>query len=108
MAVTLTESAAARVQEYLAKRGGIGLRLGVKTTGCSGYSYVIDYAQDVGEDDASFESQGVKVVIDKASLPLIEGTQVDFINQGLNQMFSFNNPNAGDLCGCGESFNPVD
>jgi iron-sulfur cluster assembly protein len=106
MAISLTESAADRVQSYLSKRGaGVGLRLGVTKTGCSGYSYVINYADDVGEADIVFEDKGVKVVVDPAALALIDGTEVDFVKNGLNEAFSFRNPNVTGECGCGESFN---
>lgn len=103
--ITLTESAADRVLGYLERRGsGTGLRLGVRKTGCSGYAYVIDYADQPGEDDISFESRGVTVVVDRESLPLIDGTEVDFIKDGLNEAFRFRNPNSNAECGCGESF----
>ena len=106
MAISLTKSAADRVQSYLAKRGaGVGLRLGVTKTGCSGYSYVINYADEIGETDIVFEDQGVKVVVDPAALALIDGTEVDFVKNGLNEAFSFRNPNVTGECGCGESFN---
>ena len=106
MAISLTESAAERVQSYLSKRGaGVGLRLGVTKTGCSGYSYVINYAEDIGEADIVFEDKGVKVVVDPAALALIDGTEVDFVKNGLNEAFSFRNPNVTGECGCGESFN---
>lgn len=104
--ITLTESAADRVQSYLERRGrGIGLRLGVRKTGCSGYAYVIDYADEADESDVRFESRGVAVVVDRESLPLIDGTEVDFVSEGLNQAFRFRNPNVSAECGCGESFN---
>ena len=106
MAISLTKSAADRVQSYLAKRGaGVGLRLGVTKTGCSGYSYVINYADEIGEADVVFEDQGVKVIVDPAALALIDGTEVDFVKNGLNEAFSFRNPNVTGECGCGESFN---
>jgi iron-sulfur cluster assembly protein len=106
MAISLTESAASRVRDYLQTRGnGIGLRLGVTKTGCSGYSYVINYAEDITEADVVFEDKGVKVVVDGDALPLIDGTEVDFIKSGLNEAFSFRNPNVSGECGCGESFN---
>jgi iron-sulfur cluster assembly protein len=106
MAISLTKSAADRVQSYLAKRGtGVGLRLGVTKTGCSGYSYVINYADEIGETDIVFEDQGVKVVVDPTALALIDGTEVDFVKNGLNEAFSFRNPNVTGECGCGESFN---
>ena len=106
MAISLTESAASRVRNYLDARGeGIGLRLGVTKTGCSGYSYVINYAEDVTDADIVFEDKGVKVVVDADALPLIDGTEVDFVKSGLNEAFSFRNPNVTGECGCGESFN---
>lgn len=106
MAISLTEAAAARVQKYLQSQGeGVGLRLGVTQTGCSGYSYVVNYAEQVGKDDVVFEDRGVKIVVDPAALKLIDGTEVDFIKNGLNEAFSFRNPNVAGECGCGESFN---
>ena len=105
MAISLTESAARRVQKYLESRGaGVGLRLGVKKTGCSGYSYVINYADDIGADDVVFENRGVKIIVDPQALRLIDGTEVDFIKEGLNEAFRFRNPNVSGECGCGESF----
>jgi iron-sulfur cluster assembly protein len=105
MAVSLTPSAAERVRAYLAKRGsGIGLRVGVRKTGCSGYAYVIDYADSLEPDDEVFEESGVKVVVDAKSLELIDGTQVDFVKEGINEAFKFRNPNVRGECGCGESF----
>jgi len=106
MAVTLTEKAAVHVQNFLAKRGkGVALRLGVRTTGCSGMAYKLEYADAVGPDDTQFESHGVKVVIDPKSLPYLDGTELDFAREGLNEGFKFSNPNVKDACGCGESFN---
>ena len=106
MAISLTESAASWVRNYLeARGGGIGLRLGVTKTGCSGYSYVINYAEGITDDDVIFEDKGVKVVVDAEALPLIDGTEVDFVKSGLNEAFSFRNPNVSGECGCGESFN---
>src|ERR1700723_3507756 len=106
MAISLTESAADRVRTHLAKRGaGVGLRLGVKKTGCSGFAYVVNYADEIHPGDAVFEERGVKIVVDPASLPLIDGTLVDFVKQGLNEAFKFLNPKAKVECGCGESFN---
>ena len=106
MAISLTESAATRVRNYLQARGeGIGLRLGVTKTGCSGYSYVINYAEAITDADIVFEDKGVKVVVDSEALPLIDGTEVDFVKSGLNEAFSFRNPNVTGECGCGESFN---
>ena len=107
MAVTLTESAARHVENMLRKRGtGMGLRLGTRKSGCSGLAYVVDYADDVGPDDDVFESHGVKVVVDRSSLPGVDGTEIDFVKENiLNQGFEFRNPNVKDSCGCGESFN---
>lgn len=106
MAISLTNSAAERVQTYLVARGkGLGLRLGITKTGCSGYSYVINYADEIAESDIVFEDKGVKVIVDPAALALIDGTEVDFIKNGLNEAFSFKNPNVTGECGCGESFN---
>ncbi len=105
MAVSLTQPAADRVKSYLDARGkGVGLRVGIKKTGCSGYAYVVNYADEVGDSDIVFENFGVKVVVDKQSLELIDGTEVDFIKQGLNEAFRFRNPNVTGECGCGESF----
>jgi iron-sulfur cluster assembly protein len=105
MAIQLTEVAATRVQNFLATRGkGIGLRLGVKTTGCSGMAYVIEFVDELQNDDQVFESHGVKVVVDPKSLIFLDGTEVDFGKEGLNEGFQFKNPNAKDACGCGESF----
>lgn len=104
--ITLTETAAQRVKSHLQQRGaGVGLRLGVKTTGCSGFAYVVDYADAASAEDVVFEDQGVKVVVDRESLPYLDGTQVDYVRQGLNESFKFKNPNVKDECGCGESFN---
>ncbi len=106
MAISLTDSAAERVRSHLDKRGtGLGLRLGVTQTGCSGYSYVINYADEIDGSDVVFEDKGVKVVIDPEALQLIDGTEVDFVKNGLNEAFSFRNPNIKGECGCGESFN---
>src|SRR5262245_40932278 len=104
--INLTESAARQIQRSLAKRGrGIGLRLGVKTVGCSGLSYTFDYADEVGANDALFESNDAKIVVDKAALKFLDGTTVDFGREGLKESFKFDNPNALNACGCGESFN---
>ena len=106
MAISLTESAAERVRTHLESRGtGLGLRLGVTQTGCSGYSYVINYADDIDDADVVFEDKGIKVVVDPEALQLIDGTEVDFVKNGLNEAFSFRNPNISGECGCGESFN---
>ena len=106
MTVSLTPSAAERVRTYLEKRGrGVGLRLGVKKTGCSGYAYVVNYADEIGEQDVVFEQDGIKVIVDTDSLGFVDGTQIDFVRQGLNEAFKFHNPNVKGECGCGESFN---
>jgi len=106
MAISLTDSAAERVRGYLQARGeGVGLRLGITETGCSGYSYVVNYADEVSDGDVVFEDKGVKVVVDPEALKLIDGTEVDFVKNGLNEAFSFKNPNVTGECGCGESFN---
>ncbi len=105
MAITLTETAAQRVKDFLTNRGkGAGLRLGVKTTGCSGMAYVLEFADEVEAGDEVFESQGVKIIVDAKSLVYIDGTELDFGKEGLNEGFKFNNPNEKDTCGCGESF----
>ena len=105
MSVTLTERAAARMQRSLAGRGkGVGIRLGVKTSGCSGMSYVMEFVDEVDDGDACFESQGMTVVIDARSMPYLMGTTLDFVREGLNEGFKFENPNAKSACGCGESF----
>ena len=106
MAISLTSSAAERVRSYLIQRGkGLGLRVGVRKTGCSGYAYVIDYADSIDATDAVFEDEGVRVIVDAESLELIDGTEVDFVKDGLNEAFRFRNPNVKGECGCGESFN---
>jgi iron-sulfur cluster assembly protein len=106
MGVTLSENAARHVANFLEKRGkGVGIRLGVRTSGCSGMAYKLEYVDEAQDDDVVFESHGLKVVIDPKSLPYLEGTELDFIREGLNEGFRFNNPNVKDQCGCGESFN---
>ena len=106
MAVTLTEKAASHVQSFLAKQGkGVGLRLGVRTSGCSGMTYKLEFADAANPEDVQFESHGVKVLIDPKSLPYIDGTELDYTREGLNEGFKFRNPNIKDECGCGESFN---
>jgi iron-sulfur cluster assembly protein len=106
MTISLTQAAAERVKSFLASRGkGLGLRLGVRKTGCSGFAYVVNYADDAVQTDHVFEDHGVKVFVDPESLPLINGTTVDFVKQGLNEAFRFHNPNIKGECGCGESFN---
>ncbi len=106
MGVTLTDRAAEHVRRYIEKRGkGVGLRLGVKTTGCSGLAYKLEFADEVQPEDREFESHGVRVLVDPKSLAYLEGTELDFVREGLNEGFKFNNPNEKDRCGCGESFN---
>jgi iron-sulfur cluster assembly protein len=105
MAISLTEAAARHVSRYLTKRGkGVGVRLGVKTTGCSGLAYKLEYVDEAATEDSVFESHGVKVFVDPKSLPYIDGTELDFAREGLNEGFKFHNPNVKDECGCGESF----
>lgn len=106
MAVTLSEAAARHVSRYITRRGkGVGVRLGVKTTGCSGLAYKLEYADEIAPEDVVFEDHGVKVLIDPKSLPYLDGTELDFVREGLNEGFKFNNPNVRGECGCGESFN---
>lgn len=106
MAITLTDRAAQHVQNYLSKRGkGVGVRFGVRTTGCSGMAYKLEFVDAASQEDQTFESHGVKVFVDPKSLVYIDGTELDFVREGLNEGFKFNNPNEKDKCGCGESFN---
>ena len=101
----MTEAAARHVNRYLSKRGkGVGVRLGVKTTGCSGLAYKLEYVDELAIEDVVFEAHGLKILIDPKSLPYLEGTELDFVREGLNEGFKFNNPNERDRCGCGESF----
>jgi iron-sulfur cluster assembly protein len=105
MSVSISDSAAQRVQSFLLNRGrGIGLRLGVKTSGCSGMAYVLEFVDNLNDDDIVFEDKGVKVIIDGKSLIYLNGTELDFVKEGLNEGFKFNNPNSKNECGCGESF----
>jgi iron-sulfur cluster assembly protein len=105
MAVTLTERAARHVADFLQKRGkGVGLRLGVRTTGCSGMAYKIEFADAFDAEDTRFETHGVTVLIDPRSLVYLDGTELDFVREGLSEGFKFLNPNEKDRCGCGESF----
>ena len=105
MAVTLTPRAAQYVTSFMAKRGkGVGLRLGVRTTGCSGLAYKLEYADATEPEDTEFESHGVRIFIDPKSLAYLDGTELDFVREGLNEGFKFNNPRERDRCGCGESF----
>ena len=105
MAITLTQSAAERVRNFIASRGhGVGLRLGVRKTGCSGYAYVVNYAEEITDQDLVFDSQGIKIVVDQGSVSLVDGTEIDFVRHGLSEAFRFRNPNVKGECGCGESF----
>ncbi|MDP4537692.1 iron-sulfur cluster assembly protein IscA [Alkalimonas collagenimarina] len=105
MAISMTTAAAERVRHFLDNRGkGLGLRVGVKTTGCSGLAYVLEFVDDLNQDDEVFEDQGVKLIVDGKSLIYIDGTELDFTREGLNEGFKFNNPNVNGECGCGESF----
>ncbi len=105
--IALTENAATHVNQMLSKRGhGVGLRVGTRQSGCNGFAYQVNYADEVRETDVVFESHGVKLVVDKAALPLIDGTRLDYVRtNALNEGFEFDNPNVKDQCGCGESFN---
>lgn len=106
MAITITEKAAQHVRKMLDSRGkGAGLRVGVKTVGCAGLAYVLDYADEIRDGDKVYENHGVKVIVDSESLPYLDGTELDFTREGLNERFTFKNPNVKDECGCGESFN---
>ncbi|MCP2041052.1 iron-sulfur cluster assembly protein [Neisseria sp. HSC-16F19] len=103
--ITLTEKAAAHIQNFISKRGkGVGIRLGVKTSGCSGMAYTLEFADDVGPDDLVFEGHGVKVLVDPKSHVYLDGTELDYTKEGLQEGFKFQNPNVKDECGCGESF----
>ncbi len=105
MAISMTETAASRVRDFLQNRGrGVGVRLGVKTSGCSGMAYVIEFVDDVEDTDEVFEQHGVKLIVDQKSMVYLDGTQVDYTKEGLNEGFKFTNPNANGECGCGESF----
>jgi iron-sulfur cluster assembly protein len=105
MTITVTEAAARHVLKFLDNRGkGVGIRLGVRTSGCSGMAYQMEFADEIAADDLVFEDRGVKVVIDPKSLVYLDGTEVDYTKEGLNEGFKFNNPNAKSECGCGESF----
>ena len=105
MAITMTDAAADRVQKFLDNRGkGIGLRLGVKTSGCSGMAYILEFVDDTNDEDTVFEDHGIKVIVDPKSMVYLDGTELDYAREGLNEGFQFNNPNVKDMCGCGESF----
>jgi iron-sulfur cluster assembly protein len=104
MAISLTENAADRIRHFMQKDGGVGLRLGVKKTGCSGWAYTVNLAEDIAPDDVVFEDQGIKIVIPHKSLDFLDGSEIDFAAEGLGRSFRFKNPNAKEECGCGESF----
>jgi iron-sulfur cluster assembly protein len=105
MSITLTEKAAARVRDHLARnKGAVGLRLGVRKSGCSGLAYTVDFADTIGPDDVVLESGGVPIVVAADDLPALQGSRVDFIREGLNERFAFDNPNVTGQCGCGSSF----
>ena len=105
MAVSMSAAAAEHVKNQLVKRGkGVGLRVGVKKSGCTGFAYVLDYADAVNDDDVVYDQQGVKLIVDPRSLPYLDGTEVDYVREGLNAVFKFRNPQVKDQCGCGESF----
>ena len=105
MSISVTPKAAVQIRKALAKRGGgVGLRVAIKTSGCSGYAYALEFADEAAADDLSFESEGVQLLVEARSLPMIAGTQLDWVREGLNEGFKFNNPNASATCGCGESF----
>jgi iron-sulfur cluster assembly protein len=106
MAITMTDTAAERVKAFMDNRGkGVGLRLGVKTTGCSGMAYVLEFADEIEDGDEVFEDHGIKIIVNPKSLVYLDGTELDYAKEGLNEGFQFNNPNVKDTCGCGESFN---
>ncbi|MDY0011416.1 MAG: iron-sulfur cluster assembly protein IscA [Rhodocyclaceae bacterium] len=106
MSVSLSEGAARHIANFIAKRGkGVGIRLGVRTSGCSGMAYKLEFADAVDGEDLVFESHGLKILVDPKSLPYLEGTELDYVREGLNEGFKFHNPNVKDQCGCGESFN---
>jgi iron-sulfur cluster assembly protein len=105
MSLTLTDRAAQRIRDYLARHGrAVGLRVGVKKTGCSGWSYTVDYADAVADDDLVVETQGVRLIVGAQAAPILEGSRIDYVREGLNEKFTFENPNASGECGCGESF----
>lgn len=105
MSIQLTATAAGRISQQIAKRGkGVGLRVGVKKSGCSGYAYTMDYADEIGADDQVFEAHGARLVVRPEHLPMLDGLTLDWQKQGLNESFKFLNPNVKAQCGCGESF----
>jgi iron-sulfur cluster assembly protein len=104
MTISLTPAATDRVRQYVSKDGGLGLRLGVRRTGCSGWAYIVELARAINEDDVVFEQEDVKVVVNHDSLAFLDGSTIDFVSEGLNSSFRFENPNVTEECGCGESF----
>jgi iron-sulfur cluster assembly protein len=104
VAITFTAAAARQIKTSVARYGGIGLRLGVKTVGCSGLAYTFDMAEAVGPEDLLFEAHDAKLVVDRAALPYLDGSELDFVREGFKQMFTVKNPNVASTCGCGESF----
>ena len=108
MAITVTENAAKHIRGALAKRGGVGLRFGIKTVGCSGLAYTFDYAQEVGANDQVFETRNVTIVVDRKNLEFVDGSVLDYAREGLNESFKVENPKATAMCGCGESFTVAD
>lgn len=104
MAITLTDSAADRVKQFLATDGGEGLRVGVRRTGCSGWAYAVQLADEIAAEDIVFENKGVRVIVAPENLSFLDGSEIDFVTTGLNRTFQFNNPNVTEQCGCGESF----
>jgi iron-sulfur cluster assembly protein len=106
LAITVTQSAAEHISSFLLNRGkGIGLRVGIKTSGCSGMAYMLEFVDTLSDDDLVFDDKGLKIIVDQKSIVYLDGTELDFVKEGLNEGFKFNNPNVGDECGCGESFN---
>lgn len=105
MSISVTPKAAGRIRQALERRGGgVGLRVAVKTSGCSGYAYALEFADAAGADELAFESEGVTLLVEARSLPMLAGTRLDWVREGLNEGFRFDNPNASATCGCGESF----
>ncbi len=104
MSITITENVAEHVRSHIENNQAVGLRLGVKPSGCSGFGYTVEYAEAVEEDDAVFDQHGVQVVVARRHLPFLEGMEVDYVRDGINRRYDFRNPNVRDLCGCGESF----
>lgn len=105
MSISLTEKAAHRIRDHLARHGeAVGLRVGVRKTGCSGWSYTVDYATAIGGDDVVIETDGIRLIVDPVALPVIDGSRIDYVREGLNETFAFENPNAAGQCGCGKSF----